>query len=80
MQPCPLPAQYDQHVAVSAMNALLASGVLTHWTVGTKQGKICSHIVTSSGTEDTLTAINASDRDYGQLVSAHVMRVKQLLS
>jgi hypothetical protein len=46
------------------MNALLASGMLTHWTVGTKQSKICSHIVTSSGTEDTLTAINASDRDY----------------
>ena len=43
MQPCPLPPQYEQHDAVGAMRALLASGALTHWTVGTKQGKICSH-------------------------------------
>ena len=80
MQPCPLPPQYEQHDAVGAMRALLALGALTHWTVGTKQGKICSRFVTGPGTEDTLTAISATDRDYGQLVSAHVMRVGQLLS
>ena len=80
MQPCPLPAQYDQHNAVGAMRALLTSGALAHWSVGTKQGMICSHIVVSTGTEDTLTAINTNDRDYGSLVAAHVMRVNQLLS
>jgi hypothetical protein len=80
MQPCPLPPQYEQHDAVGAMRALLALGALTHWTVGTKQGKICSRFVTGSGTEDILTAISETDRDYGQLVAAHVMRVGQLLS
>ena len=75
MQPCPLPPQYEQHDAVGAMRALLALGALTHWTVGTKQGKICSRFVTGSGTEDILTAISETDRDYGQLVAAHVMRV-----
>ena len=80
MQPCPLPPQYEQHDAVGAMRALLALGALTHWTVDTKQGKICSRFVTGSGTEDILTAISETDRDYGQLVAAHVMRVGQLLS
>ena len=80
MQRCPLPQQYDEHRAAQAMRALLAEGLLDDWCVGAKRGRISSQFTTSTGAVDTLTAIHASDRDYGNLLAAHVSRAYELLA
>ena len=79
VQPCSLPPQFDEHDGVRAMRALVNAGIL-EWEVGTKRGSICSRVRIFGGTVDTLTAVQASDRDYGTLVAHHVLRAQQLLA
>ena len=79
VQPCSLPPQFEEHDGVRAMRALIKADLL-EWYVGTKRGRICSRLRTIGGAVDTLTAVQASDRDYGTLVAHHVMRAQQLLA
>lgn len=76
LQRCALPSEWEGHDAVRAMQALVATGALSKWDVGLKHGRISSelYVAGDSLSADKLTAVDSSDRNYGNLVAAHLAR------
>jgi hypothetical protein len=78
-RPIEIPDDLKDSRVVTLLQHALDVEVILEWNVGMRGDHISSRFVTAEGEEDVLMSADSSDRNFGELLHAHVVKLHSLM-